>query len=258
MKNNSFASFAQGEIILITKPYKWTSFDVVNKVRFLLKSKLKINAKVGHAGTLDPLATGLLLLCTGKFTKKIHQYQDQEKEYTGTFFLGATTPSFDLETSVDAIYPLNHITDLAIHEAAFFFIGELDQVPPLFSAIKIGGERAYEKARRGEITEIKSRKVKVFEFEIVNIELPLVTFRIVCSKGTYIRSLVRDLGLKLHSGAYLASLCRTRIGDFKNQDALDIIQFEQIITSQMLPSPVNDVVIKKNVFVNDNLLNSQP
>ena len=228
MKNTSFNSFTEGEVILINKPYKWTSFDVVGKIKWLLKSKLKITAKVGHAGTLDPLATGLLIVCTGKFTKKIEEYQAQEKEYTGTFFLGATTPSFDLETAIDKTYNIQHITEITIQAESRKFIGTLQQIPPIYSAIKINGERAYEKARRGESAEIKPKEVSISEFEITHIDLPTITFRVVCSKGTYIRSLARDFGLSLNTGAHLTSLCRTRIGAFKLEDALEISEFEAL------------------------------
>lgn len=226
--------FIAGEVILINKPYKWTSFDVVGKIRSLLKYRLQIKAKVGHAGTLDPLATGLLIICTGKFTKKIEQYQAQEKEYTGTFFLGATTPSFDLETIVDKTYATEHITEDAIYETAIKFTGSLLQIPPIYSAIKIDGERAYEIARRGETAEIKAKEVNVTEFEITRIDLPVVEFRIVCSKGTYIRSLARDYGLALQSGAHLTSLCRTRIGEFRITEALEMEEFETGIDQQKI------------------------
>ena len=222
------ADYSAGEVILINKPYKWTSFDVVSKIKWLLKSKLKIKTKVGHAGTLDPLATGLLIVCTGKFTKKIDSYQVLEKEYTGTFFLGSTTPSFDLESAIDKTFPTDHITDLLIGQASKKFIGTLKQTPPIFSAVKINGERAYEMARRGEKPVILSREVNISEFEITAINLPHITFRVVCSKGTYIRSLAMDFGIALQSGAHLTSLCRTRIGDFKIQDAIDINHFEKI------------------------------
>lgn len=224
-------NFIEGEVLLINKPYTWTSFDVVGKVRSVLKSTLKIKPKVGHAGTLDPLATGLLILCTGKFTKKIEEYQAQEKEYTGTFTIGSTTPSFDLETKTDRTFDISHITNDLIYETTKQFCGTIQQTPPIYSAIKINGERAYEKARRGETAEIKSKEITISEFEITYIELPIVGFRVVCSKGTYIRSLARDFGIALNSGAYLSSLCRTRIGSFELKDALEITDLEGIMES---------------------------
>ncbi|QJD79331.1 tRNA pseudouridine(55) synthase TruB [Spirosoma rhododendri] len=203
-----------GQVILIDKPLTWTSFDVANKLKYACKFK-----KIGHAGTLDPLATGLLILCTGKMTKQIDQYQAQEKEYTGTLVLGKTTPSIDLETAVDAEYDTSNITPDAIRDAARQLTGEVMQVPPIYSAIRVNGERLYEKARRGETTEIKSRQVTVSVFEVDTARFPEVDFRIVCSKGTYIRSLVRDLGLLLGNGAYMSALRRTRIGAFRIEDA---------------------------------------
>ena len=211
-----------GQVLLIDKPLHWTSFDVVRKLKYGLKVK-----KIGHAGTLDPLATGLLILCTGKMTKQIDTYQAQEKEYTGTLILGKTTPSIDLETQVNAEFPTQHIDNQLIIDATARFIGEIEQVPPIFSAIKIDGKRAYEKARQGQTeadVAIKPRRITITEFEITNIEMPEVSFRVVCSKGTYIRSLVRDFGLALQSGAYMSALCRTRIGAFKLEDALTIEQ----------------------------------
>ncbi|QJW90574.1 tRNA pseudouridine(55) synthase TruB [Spirosoma taeanense] len=199
----------EGQVILIDKPLTWTSFDVANKLKYACKFK-----KIGHAGTLDPLATGLLILCTGKMTKQIDQYQAQEKEYTGTLVLGKTTPSVDLETEFDAEFDLNGITSEQIQEAARQLTGEILQVPPIYSAVRVGGERLYEKARRGETAEIKSRQVTVSLFETSAERFPEVDFRIVCSKGTYIRSLVRDLGLLLQNGAYMSALRRTRIGSF--------------------------------------------
>jgi len=212
-------------ILLINKPYSWSSFHVVKKIQFLLKSKLrnegvqKPKPKVGHAGTLDPLATGLLIICTGKETKNIEQYQAQEKEYTGTFFIGATTPCFDLEKEIDERFPIEHITAELIESARQKFIGKIEQVPPLFSALKINGKRAYKLARAGADVELKAREVEIKEFELTRIALPEIDFRVVCSKGTYIRSLARDFGLELNSGAHLTALCRTRIGEFKLSDA---------------------------------------
>jgi len=227
---NNTSNFLEGEVLLINKPYAWTSFDVVNKIRCQLKHLLKIKKiKIGHAGTLDPLATGLLILCTGKFTKKIDTYQELEKEYTGTFHMGYTTPSSDLETETDNTYPTAHLTNEMIHEASLKFIGETAQHPPLFSAKKIEGERAYEYARRGENITLQSKKIFIKEFEITRINMPYIDFRIVCSKGTYIRAIARDFGASLGSGAYLSKLCRTRIGSFSLKDAIQIEDFEKMI-----------------------------
>ncbi|HMR55912.1 MAG TPA: tRNA pseudouridine(55) synthase TruB [Cyclobacteriaceae bacterium] len=206
-------------VLLINKPLEWTSFDVVNKLR----GKLKIK-KIGHAGTLDPLATGLLILCTGKMTKRIDEYQAQEKEYTGTFVIGQTTPSHDLETDVSVPIEIDHLTDDIILRAAQKFTGTIQQIPPLHSAIKVGGKRAYALARKGEEVVLKPREVTISTFEITNITKPHIRFRIVCSKGTYIRSLARDFGNELGTGAYLAELCRTRIGEFKLADAQELDQ----------------------------------
>lgn len=213
--------FQAGEVLLIDKPLRWTSFDVVGKIRNSIKP---LKVKVGHAGTLDPLATGLLVLCTGKKTKTIDQLQAQEKEYTGTIYLGATTPSYDLETEIDQEFDISNITPAHIQEASQQFIGEIQQYPPSHSAIKIGGERLYEKARRGEEVERRPRTVVINSFEITDISLPLISFKVVCSKGTYIRSLAHDLGQALHSGAYLHSLRRTRSGDFLIQDAYGVME----------------------------------
>jgi tRNA pseudouridine55 synthase len=207
----------EGEVILLNKPLTWTSFDAVNKLKKACKIK-----KIGHAGTLDPLATGLLILCTGKKTKEIDQYQGAEKEYTGTLVLGKTTPSVDLETSFDADYPIDHITPQAMQAAVAQLTGVLEQYPPIYSAVKMGGERLYKKARRGEAVEIKPRAITVSVFEIDAAHFPEISFRIVCSKGTYIRSIVRDFGLLLQSGAYMSALCRTRIGEFWLTDAEEI------------------------------------
>ncbi|ACU05738.1 MULTISPECIES: tRNA pseudouridine(55) synthase TruB [Pedobacter] len=212
-------NFVEGELLLINKPYKWTSFDVVGKIRNSLKP---LKLKVGHAGTLDPLATGLLILCTGKLTKQIDTFQAEEKEYTGTMVLGATTPSYDLETVVDQEFPLDGITEGAIYAATAPFIGDIQQYPPAHSAVKVNGERLYVKARRGEETELRLRNVTVSAFEITRIALPEIDFRIVCSKGTYIRSLVADFGKQLNNGAYLSKLVRTRSGNFLLENALEV------------------------------------
>lgn len=206
-------------VLLINKPLEWTSFDVVKKVR----GKLRIK-KIGHAGTLDPLATGLLILCTGKMTKRIDEFQAQEKEYTGKLVLGQTTPSYDLETAPSTPKDISVINPALIKQKASKFIGSIEQVPPLHSAIKVGGKRAYKLARSGQEAVLKARRVTVSEFEITNIDLPEVSFRIVCSKGTYIRSLAHDLGQELGVGAYLSELCRTRIGNFLLRDALTLDQ----------------------------------
>ncbi|WP_183575812.1 tRNA pseudouridine(55) synthase TruB [Mucilaginibacter sp. X5P1] len=213
--------FAAGELLLVNKPYKWTSFDVVGKIRNSFKP---LKLKVGHAGTLDPLATGLLIICTGKMTKQIDTFQAEEKEYTGTLILGATTPSYDMETEPDEKFDISHITDEQIKAACAQFTGNIQQYPPAHSAIKIDGERLYEKARRGEEVELRLRNVTITEFEITRIELPEVDFRVVCSKGTYIRSLVNDFGKALNSGAYLSRLRRTRSGNYKIADAWEVME----------------------------------
>ena len=222
----SLTDFKEGQLLLIDKPLEWTSFQVVNKLRWHIRKTFNIKKiKVGHAGTLDPLATGLLIICTGKFTKKITEYQAQTKEYTGTITLGATTPSYDLETEIDKTYSISHLTDSLIQETTKKFIGEIHQKPPIFSAIKKDGKRLYELARKGKTTEIESRKVTVFDFEITNINLPNVDFRIVCSKGTYIRSIANDFGNALNSGGHLSVLRRTKIGDFSVDKALSPLEF---------------------------------
>ncbi|MDL2309398.1 tRNA pseudouridine(55) synthase TruB [Bacteroidales bacterium OttesenSCG-928-C03] len=213
----------EGSVLVFDKPYCCTSFDLVGRVKRWIRENLQVKMKVGHAGTLDPLATGVMIICVGPFTKKIDQYQGMDKEYTGTIRLGATTPSYDLEKEVDQQYPISHITEEMIRNAAQHFVGEIDQVPPLFSAVKIAGKRAYEYAREGEEVEIKSKKITIHEFEITRIALPDVDFRIVCSKGTYIRSIARDFGLELDSGAHLTALRRTRIGDFRVEDAYAVL-----------------------------------
>lgn len=218
--------YLNGKVLLIDKPLEWTSFQAVNKIRWHIKQKFGLKKiKVGHAGTLDPLATGLLIICTGKQTKKISEYQGLIKEYTGTFTIGATTPSYDLETEVDQTFPVEHITNELLTDTTSKFIGEIDQKPPIFSAIKKDGKRLYELARKGETTEIKTRKITISEFELTNIALPKTNFRVVCSKGTYIRSLAYDFGVALNSGAHLTTLRRTKIGDYSVEDAVSIDQF---------------------------------
>ena len=219
--------FEEGQIILINKPLKWTSFDVVNKVRYLLRNQFGYKKiKVGHCGTLDPLATGLLIVCTGKFTKKIEELQASVKEYVGTFVLGATTPSYDLETEIDNTYSTEGITEEKVREALKSFEGEQEQIPPLFSAKMVDGQRAYIAARKGKNVEMKPSLINIEKCELVSYNFPEVTARIVCSKGTYIRSIARDLGERLNSGAYLGGLQRTRIGDFTLNNAVDILEFE--------------------------------
>jgi len=218
--------YQAGQVLLIDKPLNWTSFQAVNKLRWEIRQAFNIKKiKVGHAGTLDPLATGLLVICTGKMTKQIDTFQGQIKEYTGTFVLGSTTPSYDLETEIDATFETAHITETLIHETTKQFIGEIDQYPPVFSALKKEGKRLYEFARAGEKVDIPSRKVSIDEFEITNIDGNNVDFRVVCSKGTYIRSLAFDFGKALHSGAHLSALRRTRIGDFKVTDGISLEDF---------------------------------
>jgi tRNA pseudouridine55 synthase len=210
----------RSDVILIDKPYEWTSFGVVKKVRYFGKYK-----KVGHAGTLDPLATGLLILCTEKKTKEIESYQAQEKEYTGSLVLGKTTPSIDLETEFDGEFPTDHITTEKIQEVVLKLTGSIEQVPPQYSAVKVNGQRAYKAARNGETVEIKSRIIEVKTFEVDTTEFPTVTFRVVCSKGTYIRTLVSDFGKMLDSGAYMSGLRRMRIGEFHVDDAITVEEF---------------------------------
>lgn len=224
---NTLNSFEEGKVVLIDKPLRWTSFDVIRKIRNLIRIK-----KVGHAGTLDPLATGLLIVCTGKFTKRINDYMAQEKEYTGTFTLGATTASYDLEQEPENFKSFEHLTKEQVRLATLQFTGEIMQVPPSHSAIQINGKRVYELARQGKEVTIEPRRVTVKQFEIIAVELPLVYFRIVCSTGTYIRSLAFDLGNVLGCGAYLSSLCRTRIGDFRIEDAMSMEAFEKEVTVQ--------------------------
>jgi tRNA pseudouridine55 synthase len=218
--------FKNGQVLLIDKPLTWSSFQAVNKLRWHIKQRFKIKKiKVGHAGTLDPLATGLLIICTGKQTKEIHTYQGQIKEYIGVFTVGATTPSYDLETEIDQIFSTEHITEELLKETTKQFVGDIQQKPPIFSAIKKDGKRLYELARKGETTEIKARTVTVSHFEITKIDLPNVEVKIVCSKGTYIRSLAYDFGKALNSGAHLSALRRTKIGNFSVENASSIEDF---------------------------------
>jgi tRNA pseudouridine55 synthase len=225
---NKNPDFINGEVILFDKSLDWTSFDVVNSLKIFLKFEFGIKKiKVGHAGTLDPRATGLVIVCTGKKTKEIETYQAQEKEYTGTFYLGKTTPSYDSETECDQEFSIEQITDELIRKTTKQFTGEIIQIPPIFSALKIDGKKAYEYARKNEKVKMRERLITIFSFEIEKIELPLVYFRVKCSKGTYIRSLAHDFGKAMNSGAYLYSLCRTAIGEYKNDDALSIDEFKE-------------------------------
>jgi len=234
-KSDLVQSFVDGAVLTFDKPLGWTSFDVVNKVRSMMRYVLGIKKlKTGHAGTLDPLATGLLIICTGKQTKSIESFQEMEKEYTGTFILGQTTPSFDLETKTDGHFSTEHISREMVERAAQKLSGHHDQIPPQYSAKKVEGERAYEFARRGEHTELKARKIVISEFEITRFEIPETDFRVVCSKGTYIRSLARDFGRELHSGAHLKSLRRTRIGNYSADDAWSIEDFEKHLRKLMI------------------------
>lgn len=218
--------YLSGQVLLIDKPLHWTSFQAVNKLRWEIRQAFKLKKiKVGHAGTLDPLATGLLVICTGKMTKQIDSFQAQIKEYTGTFVLGSTTPSYDLETEINKTFPTEHISESLIHDTTKQFLGDIEQFPPVFSAIKKDGKRLYEFARAGESVEVKSRTVSISEFEITNISGLNVDFRVVCSKGTYIRSLAHDFGKALNSGAHLSALRRTKIGDFNVDDAVSIEGF---------------------------------
>ena len=226
--------FLNGQVLLIDKPLHFTSFQAVNKLKYALinKAGLPKKFKIGHAGTLDPLASGLLLVCTGKFTKRISELQGQAKEYTGTFYIGATTPSYDLETEIDKTFPIDHIDESLVHETVKQFLGEIDQKPPVFSAIKKDGVRLYEHARAGETVEIASRKTTIHEFEITRIALPEIDFRVVCSKGTYIRSLAYDFGIAMNSGSHLTALRRTKIGDYNVEDAINVNDFEATLVTK--------------------------
>lgn len=226
--------FINGEVLLIDKPYSWTSFDVVKKIRNAIRIK-----KIGHAGTLDPLATGLLILCTGKMTKQIDTFMGQEKEYEGKLVLGKTTASLDLETEVIEVADISHLEELVIRETTKAFLGNIEQVPPMHSAIRVNGERVYKKARKGEEVFLKPRKVFIAEFEITNIALPEISFRVVCSKGTYIRSLARDFGDALRVGAYLSALQRTRIGNYTLKEAQSLSTFLEDVDTRNIHKEVN-------------------
>lgn len=227
--------FLEGQVLLIDKPLTWSSFQAVNKLKYTLIKNVDLpkKFKIGHAGTLDPLATGLLIICTGKFTKKIPELMGQVKEYIGTITLGATTPSFDMETAVDREYSIHHITEDLIEETRKQFIGKIEQYPPVFSALKKDGKRLYEHARAGVEVELEARKIEIFEFEITRIALPEIDFRVVCSKGTYIRSLANDVGKKMGTGAYLSALRRTKIGDFSVENAIEPLDFEKIYRKEI-------------------------
>lgn len=218
--------FYKGELLAIDKPFRWTSFDVVNKIKYLLKKipppEVGIKLKIGHAGTLDPLATGLLIVCTGSMTKQIDQFQNAEKEYTGSFFMGAVTSTYDLESEPENFKDLSALTNEKIFECAEKLTGNIMQIPPAHSAMKIDGQRAYKRARKGHEVELNPRPVTIYEFDITGIELPVISFRIVCSKGTYIRSLAHDFGQMAGTGAHLASLCRTRIGNYLLKNAWEM------------------------------------
>lgn len=232
--------FIEGELLLINKPLEWTSFDVVNFLRSFIRKVYNIKKlKVGHAGTLDPLATGLLIICTGKKTKQIEQYMGMDKVYVGRMQLGATTPSFDKETEIGETFDISQLTEEKLKEKAKLFVGEIDQVPPAYSAVKIDGKRAFTYARKQNEVEIKSRKVTIHQFELVNIELPYVDFMVRCTKGTYIRSLVNDFGKSLENGAFLSELCRTKIGEYSLNDAFTLDEIKKIILDQTGQFQVN-------------------
>lgn len=234
-------NFKDGAIICVNKPYGWTSFGVVNKVRYFVCRKQGVKKlKVGHAGTLDPLATGVMILCTGRATKRIEEFQAHTKEYVATLRLGATTPSFDLEKEIDATYPTEHITRELVEETLKQFVGSIEQVPPAFSACKVDGKRAYDLARKGREVELKPKTLVIDEIELLACELPDIRIRVVCSKGTYIRALARDIGVALYSGAHLTALERTRVGDVRLEDCLALDQVEAWVDAQELTPSVND------------------
>lgn len=226
-------NFKEGEVLYFDKPLKWTSFAVVNKIRYHICRKLGVKKiKVGHAGTLDPLATGVMIICTGKATKRIEEFQFHTKEYIATLQLGATTPSFDLEKEIDATYPTEHITRELVEETLKGFVGSIEQIPPVFSACKVEGKRAYELARNGEEVELKAKTLVIDEIELLDCRLPEIKIRVVCSKGTYIRALARDIGQALNSGAHLTGLVRTRVGNIKLEDCLQVEDFAEWLEKQ--------------------------
>lgn len=227
--------FLEGAVLLVDKPQGWTSFDVVNKIRSKIRTLFQLRKiKVGHAGTLDPMATGLLIVCTGKETKQISVYQERPKVYTGTITFGGTTPSYDAETEINEVFPFEHITPTLLEEAKHKFIGEIDQVPPMFSAIKVDGQPLYKMARKGESIKVESRKVHIYNIVFTRIELPEVDFEVHCSKGTYIRSLAYDLGNAVKSGAYLSALRRTQIGEFEVEDAKTVAEWVEWLEERVL------------------------
>lgn len=230
MEKLTIENYQEGQILLVDKPLTWSSFQAVNKLKYHLINRVGLpkKFKIGHAGTLDPLATGLLIVCTGKFTKTISEIQSQAKEYTGTFYIGATTPSYDLETEIDETFPTSHIDETLIHKTVEQFLGEIDQKPPIFSAIKKDGKRLYEHARAGEEVEIAFRKTTIYEFEITRIALPEIDFRVACSKGTYIRSLAFDFGKAMQSGSHLTALRRTKIGNYSVEYAFSPVNLEHL------------------------------
>ena len=226
-------NFKAGEVLYFDKPLKWTSFAVVNKIRYHISRKLGVKKlKVGHAGTLDPLATGVMIICTGKATKRIEEFQYHTKEYIATLQLGATTPSFDLEKEIDATYPTEHITREKVEEVLKQFVGTIEQVPPVFSACKVDGKRAYDLARQGDEVELKAKTLVIDEIELLECNLPEIKIRVVCSKGTYIRALARDIGQALDSGAHLTGLIRTRVGEVKLEDCMKVEDFEEWLEKQ--------------------------
>ena len=234
-------NFKEGEVLYFDKPYRWTSFAVVNKIRYHISRKLGVKKiKVGHAGTLDPLATGVMIICTGKATKRIEEFQHHTKEYVATLQLGATTPSFDLEKEIDAVYPTGHITKEMVKETLKRFVGTIEQIPPAFSACKVEGKRAYELARKGDEVELKPKTLVIDEIELLDYSLPTIKIRVVCSKGTYIRALARDIGEALHSGAHLTGLIRTRVGDIRQEDCMKVEDFESWLDQQEIEEVIND------------------
>ena len=238
-------NFTDGEVLLIDKPYKWTSFDVISKLRSHIRGRLGLKKlKVGHAGTLDPLATGLVIVCTGSFTKRINEFQDEIKEYTGTICLGATTPSFDLEKEIDQTFDISHLNEKLILDTALQFIGDMDQMPPQFSAKKINGKRAYEYARLNQEIELQPRKITISEFEITGSHLPKIDFRIVCTKGTYIRAIARDFGEALNCGGHLTALRRTRNGLLTIADAQTLEEIMEEINTWAISEQKETSIIK--------------
>lgn len=234
-------NFKEGEVLYIDKPLKWTSFAVVNKIRYHICRKLGVKKiKVGHAGTLDPLATGVMIICTGKATKRIEEFQYHTKEYIATLQLGATTPSFDMEKEIDATYPTEHITRELVEQTLQRFIGSIEQVPPVFSACKVDGKRAYDLARKGEEVELKPKTLVIDEIELLECKLPQIKIRVVCSKGTYIRALARDIGEALHSGAHLTALVRTRVGEVRLEHCLSVDGFVEWLDRQETEEVINE------------------